>query len=196
MTAQRKRRVQVGSGLVEVGAPKVTDALLPFASEVLPAWERRGEALEEAIVQLYAEGFSTRDFQRALGRLWGDCSKRSRPSPRPTASLSPTACGILAKDLADCLTFYRFPEMPSKRLHTSNIIERAFREVRRRTNVVSRLPGETAALTLIWANLEQDRPKWRGVRMDEDILNAIAELGKEAFEELDLSALDAYREAA
>ena len=108
----------------------------------------------------------------------------------------PTACGILAKDLADCLTFYRFPEMHWKRLRTSNVIERAFREVRRRTNVVGRFPGETAALTLIWASLEQDRLKWRGVQMDDDILQAVVKLGKEVFEELDLSVLDAYREAA
>jgi transposase-like protein len=76
---KRKRRVQVGSGLVEVDAPKVTGALLPFSSEVLPAWKRRGEELQEAIVQLYAEGLSTRDFQRVLGGLWGE-SALSRSS--------------------------------------------------------------------------------------------------------------------
>ncbi len=84
-----------------------------------------------------------------------------------------------------------------KRLRTSNVIERAFREVRRRTNVVGRFPGEMAALTLIWATLEQDRLKWRGVQMDEDILNAVAQLRKgDAFQEIDLSVLDMYREAA
>jgi transposase-like protein len=109
----------------------------------------------------------------------------------------PTACGILAKDLADCLTFYRFPEMHWKRLRTSNVIERAFREVRRRTNVVGRFPGEMAALALIWATLEQDRLKWRGVQMDEDLLKAVVKIRKEgAFEEIDLSVLDVYREAA
>jgi hypothetical protein len=53
-----------------------------------------------------------------------------------------------------------------------------------------------AALALIWATLEQDRLKWRGVRMDDDLLKAVADLGKEVFEELDLSVLDASREAA
>ena len=68
---------------------------------------------------------------------------------------------------------------------------------RRRTNVVGRFPGETAALTLIWATLEQDRLKWRGVQMDEEILRAVAKLREEApLEELDLSVLDMYREAA
>ena len=77
------------------------------------------------------------------------------------------------------------------------MIERAFREVRRRMNVVGRFPGEASALTLIWATLEQDRLKWRGVRMHEDILRAVAQVRKEApFQEMDLSVLDAYREAA
>ena len=353
---KRTRRVQVGSGLVEVDAPKVTGALLPFASEVLPAWKRRGEEMEETIVQLYAEGLSTRDFRRALGQLWGDAGlskssvsranktlheafstwrkrdlsgedilylfldgvylkMRAGKSPAEAVLVAhgiaadgqrtllgvmlggreseaswksllehleerglqppalvihdgnqgmakalkavwkevprqrciahkmrnvlarvpkanqgevkralrnlfyapcldealeavkafaakygkrfPTACGILARDLGDCLAFYRFPEMHWKRLRTSNVIERAFREVRRRTNVVGRFPGETAALTLIWATLEQDRLKWRGVQMDEDILQAVAKIRKEGtFQEIDLSALDRYREAA
>ncbi len=99
--------------------------------------------------------------------------------------------------MGDCLTFYRFPEMHWQRLRTSNVIERAFREVRRRTNVVGRFPGEMAALTLIWATLEQDRLKWRGVQMDQEILQAVAKIRKEApFDKIDLSVLDKYRDAA
>ena len=94
----------------------------------------------------------------------------------------PTAYGILARDLGDCLTFYRFPEMHWKRLRTSNVLERPFHEVRRRTNVVGRFPGEAAALTLIWAMLEQERLKWRGVRMDEDILQAVAKARETDYE--------------
>ena len=109
----------------------------------------------------------------------------------------PAACGTLAKDLRDCLTFYRFPQAHWKRLRTSNVIERAFREVRRRTDVVGRFPDEMAALTLIWATLEQDRLKWRGVRMDDDIRVMIDEAGKGVnAQALDLSALDVYLEAA
>lgn len=65
----------------------------------------------------------------------------------------PTAWAILARDLDDCLTFCRFPQVHWKRLRTSNLIQRAFREVRRQTNVVARVPGETAALG-------QDRLTW------------------------------------
>ncbi len=109
----------------------------------------------------------------------------------------PAACGTLAKDLRDCLTFYRFPQQHWKRLRTSNVIERAFREVRRRTDVVGRFPGEMAALTLIWATLAQDRMKWRGVQMDEELRSRIVQAAKEVMsDKVDLSVLDRYLEAA
>jgi len=109
----------------------------------------------------------------------------------------PAACGILAKDLADCLTFYRFPQEHWKRLRTSNVIERAFKEVRRRTNVVGRFPTERSALTLIWATLEQNRLSWNGVRMDERILLAVEKAKEEANSQtVDLSILDIYLDAA
>jgi transposase-like protein len=82
----------------------------------------------------------------------------------------PTACETLCRDLEDCLTFYRFPEAHWKRIRTSNVIERAFKEVRRRTRVVGRFPTEKSALMLIWASIEQDRLNWRGVKMTPAIL--------------------------
>lgn len=84
----------------------------------------------------------------------------------------PTACEVLARDIDDCLTFYAFPEAHWKRIRTSNVIERAFKEVRRRTKVVGRFPNEKAALTLVWASIEHDRLKWRGVRIDDVMLAA------------------------
>jgi transposase-like protein len=153
----RRRRVQTGAGPVEVEMPKVTGALLPHRSEILPAWKRRSEDLTEVLSLLYAEGLSTRD----------------------------------------CLTFYRFPQEHWKRLRTSNVIERAFREVRRRTDVVGRFPGEMAALVLIWATMEEDRLVWRGVQMDGDLRMRIVEAAKTASADaIDVSVLDRYKEAA
>ena len=69
--------------------------------------------------------------------------------------------------------------------------------MRRRTDVVGRFPGEMAALTLIWATLEQDRMKWRGVEMDEEMRSRIVQAAKEAIsEKCDVSVLDKYLEAA
>lgn len=82
----------------------------------------------------------------------------------------PTACETLARDIEDCLTFYRFPEVHWKRIRTSNVIERAFKEVKRRTRVVGRFPNERSALVVIWASIEHNRLRWRGVRMTPELL--------------------------
>ena len=85
----------------------------------------------------------------------------------------PTAVSILAENLSDCLTFYRFPEIHWKRIRTTNVLERAFKEVRRRTNVIGRFPNEMSALSLVFGVLEEDRLKWRGLKIDKDISEAI-----------------------
>ena len=50
-------------------------------------------------------------------------------------------------------------------IRDTNLLERTFVEVRRRTKVIGRFPGETSALSLIWAVLELSSRGWRGVVM-------------------------------
>jgi transposase-like protein len=75
------------------------------------------------------------------------------------------ACEVLGTDLADCLAFYRFPEKYWKRIRTTNVIERAFREVRRRADVIGRFPDETSAMFLAWGVLEHARVHWHNLRV-------------------------------
>jgi putative transposase len=95
----------------------------------------------------------------------------------------PTATEVLAKDLAECLTFYRFPESHWKRIRTSNVLERAFLEVRRRTDVIKRLPDEMSALALVFGVLEEDRLKWRGLKMDPETERVVVLAFKQVQEE-------------
>jgi transposase-like protein len=82
----------------------------------------------------------------------------------------PTACETLARHLEECLTFYRFPERHWRHIRTSNVIERSFKEVKRRTRVVGRFPNETSALVMVFSLLEEERVKWQKIRMKaEDI---------------------------
>ncbi len=77
----------------------------------------------------------------------------------------------LAKHLGECLTFYRFPEHHWKNIRGANALERAFKEVRRRINVIGRFSTETAALAVVFGILEEERLKWRQVNMKaEDIV--------------------------
>jgi len=77
----------------------------------------------------------------------------------------PSACQLLGRHLGECLTFYRFPEAHWKYLRSTNILERAFREVRRRTQVIGRFPDEMAALEVIFGVLEEKRLKWHRVNV-------------------------------
>ena len=80
----------------------------------------------------------------------------------------PSAAETLVKHLEECLTFYRFPERHWKHIRTSNVIERAFKEVKRRTKVIGRFPNETSALVMIFSILDEERLKWQKVRMRAD----------------------------
>src|SRR5512142_2952957 len=59
----------------------------------------------------------------------------------------------------------RWPSAHRKQIRSTNLLERTFVEVRRRTKVIGRFPGETSALSLIWAVLELSSRGWRGVVM-------------------------------
>lgn len=90
----------------------------------------------------------------------------------------PTACEILARHLEECLTFYRFPERHWKHIRTSNVIERAFKEVKRKTRVVGRFPNETSALVMVFSILNDEWLQWQKVRMKADDIAWIEEASK------------------
>lgn len=56
------------------------------------------------------------------------------------------------------------------------MLERAFKEVRRRTNAVERFPTEDSALSLVWAVLLQQSANWRGVEVRASQVIYIAEV--------------------
>lgn len=77
----------------------------------------------------------------------------------------PSAMGVIERDLDALIAHLRWPSEHRKRVRTTNLLERTFVEVRRRTKVIGRFPGETSALSLIWAVLELSSRGWRGVVM-------------------------------
>ncbi len=77
----------------------------------------------------------------------------------------PSAAAVIERDLDALVCHLRFPAAHRKRIRSTNLLERTFVEVRRRTKVIGRFPGETSALCLIWAVLELSSRGWRGVVM-------------------------------
>ena len=77
----------------------------------------------------------------------------------------PAAMAVIERDLDALVCHLRFPTQHRKRIRSTNLLERTFVEVRRRTKVIGRFPGETSALSLVWAVLELTSRGWRGVVM-------------------------------
>jgi putative transposase len=48
----------------------------------------------------------------------------------------------------------RYPTRHRRRWRSTNLLQRSLAEVKRRTKLIGRFPGETSCLTLVWAVLD------------------------------------------
>jgi len=60
----------------------------------------------------------------------------------------PKAVGVFEAGIGDALSYLSYPGSHHARIRTTNMLERLFEEVKRRTRVVGVLPNETSAATL------------------------------------------------
>ena len=60
----------------------------------------------------------------------------------------PKAVSVLEAGVADALSYLSFPGSHHARIRSTNMLERLFKEVKRRTRVVGVFPNETSAVTL------------------------------------------------
>ena len=77
-----------------------------------------------------------------------------------------SAVEILTEDIELCLTYYQYPYRHWKRIRTTNVIERSFREVKRRTKGIGRFQDEQRALAMVYWQLKELR--WYGVNMTKE----------------------------
>jgi transposase-like protein len=64
------------------------------------------------------------------------------------------ASKCLDNDLDALVVHLRYPLAHRRRWRSTNLLERSLAEVKRRTKVIGRFPGETSCLTLVWAVLD------------------------------------------
>ena len=109
----RPRKVTVGSGTMEVTAPRVRDERLDqdgercrFTSEILPPYMRRSPKVAEVLPVLYLRGLSTGDFREALPALLGK---------EASAGLSPTTITRLTAEWQREYESFRKRDIRSKR---------------------------------------------------------------------------------
>jgi putative transposase len=65
-----------------------------------------------------------------------------------------SAARCLSDDLDALVVHLRYPLRHRERWRSTNLLERSLGEVRRRTKVMGRFPGETSCLTPVWAVLD------------------------------------------
>jgi transposase-like protein len=104
--------------------------------------------------QILDEATSAADAKAGLRALAGDY-RRAYPS----------AMRVIDDTVDQLVAHLRLPLEHRKRTRSTNLLERTFVEVRRRTKIIGRFPGETSALSLIWAVLELASRGWRGITM-------------------------------
>lgn len=83
-----------------------------------------------------------------------DAEQRLRALVGRLETQFPSAAACLADDLPALCTHLRYPLSLRRRLRSTNLLERSLEEVRRRTKVIGRFPGETSCLSLCWAVLD------------------------------------------
>jgi len=129
------------------------------------------------------------EARKALHRIfYAACLDDTRDEARQFLSRYqiefPSAAQTLVKHLEECLTFYRFTERHWKHIRTSNVIERAFKEVKSRTKVMGRFPNEISSLVMVFSILDEERLKLQKVKMRADNIAWIEGASKALEQEL------------
>ena len=106
--------------------------------------ERERERVRRAYWQALDEAINERDGKQQLQALVDQLDKAGYTA----------AARCLADDLDALVVHLRYPTRHRRRWRSTNLLERSLGEVKRRTKVMGRFPGETSCLTLVWAVLD------------------------------------------
>jgi putative transposase len=72
----------------------------------------------------------------------------------------PKAVSVFEAGIGDALTYLGYPGSHHARIRTTNVLERLFKEVKRRTKVVGVFPNETSAATLATEIMLRSSEEW------------------------------------
>jgi transposase-like protein len=109
----------------------------------LPKQPELHERIKRAYWTVLNEAPDPETAERGLRTLVGDLERDY-----------PSAAACLAEDLPALCVHLRYLPRLRKRFRSSNLLERSLEEVRRRTKVIGRFPGETSCLSLCWAVMD------------------------------------------
>jgi putative transposase len=106
--------------------------------------ERERERVRSVYWQALDDATDERDGKQRLGALVDELDGAGYTA----------AAKCLADDLDALVVHLRYPTRHRRRWRSTNLLERSLAEVKRRTKVIGRFPGETSCLTLVWAVLD------------------------------------------
>jgi putative transposase len=106
--------------------------------------ERERERVRTAYWQALDDATNERDARQRLAALVDELDRAGYTA----------AARCLADDLDALVVHLRYPTRHRRRWRSTNLLERSLGEVKRRTKVIGRFPGETSCLTLVWAVLD------------------------------------------
>jgi putative transposase len=106
--------------------------------------ERERERVRLAYWRALDEATDAGDGRRRVGALIAELDRAGFAA----------AAACLADDLDALLVHLRYPLRHRRRWRSTNLLERSLGEVRRRTKVIGRFPGEMSCLSLCWAVLD------------------------------------------
>jgi putative transposase len=106
--------------------------------------ERERDRVKHAYWQALDDAINDNDAKRRLQALVDNLQKEGFAS----------AAKCLADDLDALVVHLRYPTRHRRRWRSTNLLERSLGEVKRRTKVMGRFPGEDSCLTLVWAVLD------------------------------------------
>jgi putative transposase len=106
--------------------------------------ERERERIKQAYWRALDDAVSPSDAKQKLQALVDELDKGGYTA----------AARCLADDLDALVVHLRYPPRHRRRWRSTNLLERSLGEVKRRTKVMRRFPGEESCLTLVWAVLD------------------------------------------
>jgi putative transposase len=106
--------------------------------------DRERERVRQSYWRALDDAVNERDGKQRLKALAGELDKAGYTA----------AAKCLADDLDALVVHLRYPTRHRRRWRSTNLLERSLGEVKRRTKVIGRFPGETSCLTLVWAVLD------------------------------------------
>lgn len=124
-----------------------------FMRNLLARIPHRDKAAVAAAARLVFDQPSRQSAETQLHQL---AEKLSQPYP--------AAAQLLVQAEADILAYKNFPKAHWRRIHSTNMLERLNKEVKRRTKVVGIFPDQPSVIRLVGSLLKETDEDWRGAQ--------------------------------